>query len=226
VTTFGTGFIDRYEAAGLRKNPFTAPRQPAAGDFDVARLFVDRGIADPPPPGSRAFVQVIGASGMGKSSQLKKWREQTPGPFHYIARSPYTQRWATPPLADSTTSLIYGDEINRMPAALRACWFRLLARHDATLVIGTHVDLSSLAGRSGFDVITHHIAPLDANTFDRVVERRLEAYATHDAPRLQLDDNDLHDILNETGGVPGAAEVALHQLVAKCVRLEQSGTKT
>ena len=87
-------FVDRYRAAGLRSNPFTAPEAP-----DAAPPFVlDRNCGPAPTAGERTLVQVIGDSGFGKSTQLSHWRAAAPGPYHYIPRAPYRERWATPPI--------------------------------------------------------------------------------------------------------------------------------
>ncbi len=182
-------------------------------DFDCERLFVDRGLPDPPTGHSGTLVQVIGESGMGKSTQLQQWRRKTPGPFHYIARQPYRDRWASPPPAEAVGT-IYGDEIDRMPKPLRAKWFRSLARAGTTLIIGTHVDLSALGRRCGFTVTSHYLQPIDHETLRQIVDARLKAFATGSTPRLTLSDADIDLVLEESDGIPGRADVALHCAVA------------
>lgn len=218
MTVQSRGFIDRYQAVGLQRNPFVAAQLPAAGDFDSKNLFVDRGIPGPPPPYSKSLVQVIGDSGLGKSSQIQRWRADQPGPLHYIPRSSYRSRWASPPTPANSAGTIYGDEIDRMPATVRARWFAALARTKTTLIIATHQDLTRIAKTCGFEVITHQLTPVDSAELRSIVDQRFRTYATSDdGPQINLDDATLEHVLLKSGGNPGAAEVVLHQLVAHLV---------
>ena len=214
-------FSDRYRSAGLSHNPFAAPQ---AGDRPVT-AFVDRGLPAPPPPGSATLVQVIGESGLGKSSQLAHWRNWSPGPYHYIARRPYRERWTAPPKpVDGVT--IYGDEIDRMPRPLRRRWFRELAQAAATLVIGTHVDLRAIGEASGFSVITHELQPVDRETLRAIIDRRLDAAKLASPAATELDlrfsDADVERVLAASNGVPGEADVWCHQILADIVSDEVS----
>ena len=114
------------------------------------------------------MVQVIGDQGMGKSTHLAEWRRLRPGPFHYIPRRPLRDRRRPAPIAP----LVYGDEIDRMPPRLRSRWFSQLAAVDATVVIGTHRDLSSIARRAGFDVRTHRLRPVTRAELAVVLDRQ------------------------------------------------------
>jgi len=209
-------FTDRYRAAGITHNPFAAPRfgEPPAS------AFVDRAIPAPPPPGSKTLVQVIGASGLGKSSQLAHWRGETPGPYHYIPRRPYSKRWARPPMARSGEP-VYGDEIDRMPAPLRRWWFRQLAASNATLVIGTHEDLQALGETSGFSVLTYWLQPADHNTMRAIIDRRLESAMLsslrHGDIDLRFSDEDVERVLAASSGVLREADVCCHQILAEMV---------
>ncbi len=209
-------FSDRYRSAGITHNPFAAPQ---ASDPPVI-AFVDRGLPAPPPPGSTTLVQVLGESGLGKSSQLAHWSEASPGPYHYIPRRPYLDRWATPPgPIDGAT--IYGDEIDRMPVPLRRRWFHRLARAASTLVVGTHVDLRTLGEASGFSVITHELQPVDHHTLRTIIERRLEAVKlpsrSDGALEIRFSDSDIDRVLEASNGVPGEADVWCHQILAEIV---------
>lgn len=210
----GSTFVDRYHEAGLTHNPFVSPQLPAALDVNVDAIYIDRGLSDPPAPGSRSLVQVIGEEGMGKSTQLQWWRSSQPGPFHYIPREPYRDRWATPPVRQPT---IYGDEIDRMPVVLRRRWFKTLAKAKATLIIGTHVDLTALGQRSGFTVITHHLETLDAPKMREMIDARLAACSNGVEPRLELSDADIDLILSKSRGIPRDADEICHTLVAERV---------
>ncbi len=209
---------DRYRDVGLAGNPFTAQALPAAADFDHEKHFVCRGLPAPPPPGSKTLVQVIGVSGMGKSTQLQRWRCDVPGPFHYIPRTPYRQRWSRPPTPPLNRPLVYGDEIDRMPAPLRLGWFGRLARLNATVVIGTHDDLAWIGRRCGFSVVTHVLEPFDIQLLRKLTERRMNSHSIGQAERLRLADDELAQVLLDADGVPGKAEVALHRAVAHRVR--------
>lgn len=208
-------FEDRYRDAGLTRNPFAA-RMP---DDPLSAVFIDRGLRAPPPPRSKTLVQVIGESGLGKSTQLQHWRADVPGPYHYIVRRPYSHRWAKAPITD----LVYGDEIDRMPAPLRAAWFRELRRREATVVIGTHADLTATARRAGFDaVITHHLEPLDRETMQVLLEQRLEEVSMPGG-HASFSKEDLAAIHRESHGRPGDVEVAAHRALAKLVETLSAG---
>ena len=212
-------FADRYRAAGITHNPFAAPRfgEPPAS------AFVDRGIPAPPPPGSKTLVQVIGPSGYGKSSQLAHWRGETPGPYHYIPRRPYSKRWATPPMARSGET-VYGDEIDRMPAPLRRWWFRQLASKEATVIIGTHTDLQTLGEASGFSVRSHRLEPVDHQLMRAIVELRLDSARLPSigqaAIELRFSDNDIERVVAASSGIPREADVWCHQILAEKVSVE------
>lgn len=213
------GFVDRYEAVGLTQNPFVAAQLPAAGDLNCEKLFVDRGLPAPPPAFAKSLVQVIGDSGLGKSTQLQQWRSTQPGPLHYIPRVPYRSRWSAPPRPAHATGTIYGDEIDRMPSALRAQWFRSLAQANITLIIATHRDLTSLGNLFGFEVITHILTPVDRAGLRSIVDRRMSAFATApDQQQINLDDAVLDQVWQQSGGNPGAAEVVLHSKIAHLVQ--------
>lgn len=201
---------DRYRAVGLTGNPFTT----RGHDEHAAECFVPRGIDDPPPPGARTLVQVIGPSGWGKTSHVGHWRRITPGPYHYVPRRPYAARWVAPPIGD----LVYGDEIDRMPRPLRRRWLRQLARIGATVVIGTHADLSSVAARAGLDVVTHRLGPIDRPTLDAIIAARLASAAVSDrSPTFAFADEELALIHAKSRGSVRAAEVYCHELLAERV---------
>jgi hypothetical protein len=202
---------DRYRALGLRHNPFAAPERGAP----PLTAFVDRGLPHPPAPGSTTLVQVIGDSGLGKSTQLQHWRQHTPGPYHWIPRTPYAARWARPPQADDAEGIIYGDEIDRMPAPLRRRWFRQLARAGTTLVIGTHADLSSLGKRAGFSVVTHQLQPAGPELLAEMANRRLIDAACGPIPAVQFSTVEVADVAARCNGNPGAADELFHQLLAQ-----------
>ena len=201
-------FHDRYLDVGLRQNPFIA----RACVEEPPRAFIDRGIPNPPPPGSGTLVQVIGDSGLGKSAHLTHWRTLTPGPYHYIVRRPYRSRWRRPPIGP----LVYGDEIDRMPSPLRRRWLHRLAGESATAVIGTHIDLRTEAERAGFTVMSHQLTVLDEPTLAVFLDQRLAASAIDDR-HVRFSPAEVAEIFDASAGNPQRAEVAAHRVLANRV---------
>ena len=202
--------IDRYEQHGLSGNPFAC-----SPNFDLS-LFVDRGLPAPPPPGSGAMIQIIGDRGVGKSTQLAHWRSHLPGVHHYVS---VENRWQLPPLAP----LVYADEVDRLPRVLRWRWLRALGAQQATVVVGTHVDIGATARRAGLEVQTHQIGLPSPLAFEQMVEQRFVAAslvdpggsAARDALRLTADE--IADIYRRSGGSLRSAEVVGHDVVARRV---------
>ena len=202
---------DRYGVVGLHRNPFAVADH---GGERAGAVFVDRGVPRPPPPGAMTVVQVLGDQGAGKTTHVMHWRAAAAGPYHYFPKRPYTQRWRRPPVE----TLVYGDEIDRMPRPLRWWWFRQLARVEATVVIGTHVDLSRLAMRTGFAAQAHVLDRVDIDTFGAIVERRLEVDAIAGRPRFHFTDADIESVHAKSQGRLRVAEGLLHELLAERVR--------
>lgn len=206
--------FDRYHQVGLRNNPFYAnmsddPQEPVTGPW-----FVDRGLAPPPPAGSGVLVQVIGDQGMGKSTHIAEWRRLQPGPLHYIPRHPYHDRWRPPPIG----ALVYGDEIDRMPVPLRRRWLRQLGLVGATVVVGTHRNLTGVARRAGFEVRTHRLGPVSRSELAAVLERRLRAAAVDRVVSVAFTGSDVIAIHAESGGNLRAADSIAHRILAERVR--------
>ncbi|MDH4279008.1 MAG: hypothetical protein OEW83_13110 [Acidimicrobiia bacterium] len=207
--------FDRYHQVGLRNNPFSAdvsddPHEPVTGPW-----FVDRGLAPPPPAGSRVLVQVIGDQGMGKSTHLAEWRRLRPGPLHYIPRRPYRDRWRPPPVG----ALVYGDEIDRMPVPLRRRWLQQLGLVGATVFVGTHRNLTGVARRAGLEVRTHRLGPVSPSELAVVLDRRLQAAAIAGrAVGVVFTASDVAAIHAESGGNLRAADSIAHRLLAERVR--------
>ena len=142
---------DPYRRRGLRVNPF------AYGDAALdAAGWADRGLPPPAEPGQRRLVQVIGVSGAGKTTTLRRWAAAAPGPWYYVPRGP--RRLRPLPVAP----LVYWDEANRAPAALRRRALRTAARLGYTVVAGTHDDLSADAHAAGLAVDTVTLSTITA----------------------------------------------------------------
>jgi len=180
---------------------------------------VPRGLPEPPVARSKTLVQVIGDQGAGKTTHVQHWRRSAPGPYHYIPRRPYRGRWLTGPVGE----LVYGDEIDRMPRVLRRWWFRQLARVEATVVIGTHKDLTRLGKRFGFTVRTHELPALDEETLGTIINRRLQTHALDTRPVLvSFDSADIKRIFDKSDGSLRVAEVLCHELLAERVLYSSS----
>jgi len=153
---------DPYRRCGLAANPF------AHGDAgEPAAAWVDRGLPPPPAPGARRLVQVIGVKGAGKTSTLRRWRDAGPAPWRYVPRG--ARRLRPLPVAP----LVYWDEADRAPAALRRWALRAAARRGATVVAGTHADLGAEAQRAGLGVDTLVLPPITAAELTTWAARRL-----------------------------------------------------
>jgi hypothetical protein len=140
---------DPYRRCGLRSNPFADD----IGSDD----WTDRGLPEPPRPGECRLVQVIGVSGAGKTTTLRRWRTAAPGPWHYVARGLHRGR----PLP--VAPLVYWDEVNRALGPLRRWALRTAARRRATVVAGTHEDLAAEATAAGLEVVTIVLPPITAD---------------------------------------------------------------
>lgn len=142
--------VDPYLRCGLRANPFV--REPDQAWSEPG--WIERAPQAPPAPGRNRLVQLIGVRGAGKSTTLRRWCSTAPGPWRYVPPGP--GRWRPLPVAP----LVYWDEIDRCPALLRrVAWWRA-ARIGATVVAGSHVDLSAQARRAGLRVDSLEFPPI------------------------------------------------------------------
>lgn len=201
---------DGYARLGLSGNPFVADRDRAV-DPD---LWLERvGMPDPPTAGLGLLVQLIGPKGAGKTSHLLRWRESAPGPYHYVA--PGRQRWAMPPLGP----LVYWDEVDRLATPVRRVAFGRAAKVGATIVAGTHEDLSAPARRAGLDVLTHDFPGLTPAVLREWCDLRIAAVRIPGAAvSFVLDPNLLARVCDEVGPSLREAAFLLHHHVADRAR--------
>jgi hypothetical protein len=134
---------DPYLACGLKRNPFALEIGPIP-----AHLWLDRGSSQVPTANDGTLWQVLGVRGAGKSSQMQRWREQTGGAYHYCQPN-VLSRFTPPPVA----SIAYWDEADRIAPVVLHNAFARAAQVGATIVIGTHRDLSADASRAGIKTI-------------------------------------------------------------------------
>lgn len=202
-------FADRYREVGLVRNPFSTQA------LAERHVFLDRGLSQP-KPFTGTMVQLVGDRGFGKSTHLHHWRSGEPGPYHYIPLEPYRERWSTPPSA--ATGIVYGDEVDRMPVALRRSWFRALAKAQATVVVGTHDDLSKVARRAGLAVVTYALAPLTLDELVELLSRRFQSNAitvgTDSRDTFCFTNDEVAEIYATSLGVPREVDAACHRLLA------------
>jgi len=100
-----------------------------------------------------------------------------------------------------------------MPQLLRRRWFEELATAGATLVIGTHTDLSKLGERVGFEVTTKYVRPLSADEIGTMLDLRLGSVGIQ-AERFRFSASEVIQIHQSSGGVAGAADVFAHRMLA------------
>ncbi len=200
-----------YAALGLTGNPFVAESRPGV----EAHLWISRpGLPEPPVPGGRRLVQVIGPKGAGKTSALLHWRDQVPGPYHYVAMG--WRRWAVPPVGD----IVYWDEVDRLAGPARIAGFARAAAARATVVTGTHADLSRLARACGLRVLTHEYSMLTPQQLQEWATRRIGGAALAGAqPQLVLDDETARQVCDRAGPSLRSAGVELHKWAARQAEL-------
>ncbi|WP_425307347.1 hypothetical protein AADG42_00845 [Ammonicoccus fulvus] len=201
---------DGYARLGLSGNPFVADRDRAV----EPDLWLDRaGVPEPPAAGLGLLVQLVGPKGAGKTSHLLRWREAAPGPYHYVA--PGRQRWAMPPVAP----LVYWDEVDRLAAPVRRIVFGRAARMRATVVAGTHEDLTAPARHAGLGVVTHHFPGLTPAVLRAWCDLRIAAVTLPGTSSvLDLNDALLAAVCAEVGPSLREAAFLLHHHVAERAR--------
>jgi hypothetical protein len=192
---------DPYRRCGLAANPF------AHGGAGEPAAWVDRGLPPPPAPGGRRLVQVIGVKGAGKTSTLRRWRDAEPAPWRYVPRG--ARRLRPLPVAP----LVYWDEVDRAPAALRRWALRTAARRGATVVAGTHADFGAQARRAGLAVDTVVLPPITAGELTTWAGRRLTAVGA--GPDWALPAPVAADVAARAGASWRAAGDLLHVWVAR-----------
>lgn len=200
-------WIDPYQQLGLRCNPFIAEQIPGV----AADLWLDRGFSQAPSPGTQTLVQLIGDKGAGKTSHLLHWQQQTGGSYAYYP--PGWGRWKIPPVE----AIAYWDEADRIPMPLLLRSLANATRRQATIVVGTHVDLSWAAHWTGLKVQTIEFPIITLEEIRSWANRRIAAVQLPDVPsvELSLDTEILEEILAQSNNSWRTIATHLHIWVAK-----------
>lgn len=154
-----------YHKLGLHRNPFIAPE-----NLEIpSQRWLDFGFSQAPPIQKRLLWQLIGEKGAGKTSHLLHWRQQTGGVYYCC--QPGWKQWLLPPVA----KIAYWDEANRilLPILVISLWKARLI--DATIVIGTHDDLSKIAKLFNFEIKTIKLSTLCVENLLQWTKKLIEA---------------------------------------------------
>ncbi|WP_242688189.1 hypothetical protein [Alienimonas californiensis] len=206
-----------YAALGLRHNPFLADPVPGVAE----PFWIVRDVPPPPEPGQRRILQLLGEKGAGKTSLSLHWRRERPGPYRYVPPTlPLLDGWrrfAPLPVAP----LVYWDEADRVPAALLWWGLRRAAKSGATVVVGTHRDLTPEATRAGLPLRSHEFPPLTPEALRAWCAPRIAAAAlpgTAPADRLTVPAEVLRQTCEAAGSSLREASVILHVWAARAAR--------
>lgn len=193
--------LNPYLALGLRCNPFVLEQ-----DWEIAQsLWIDRGYSEPPRPKARQLVQIIGVKGAGKTSHLRRWQSETGGPYCYYP--PGWQRIKMP----KVDVIAYWDEADRIPFPYLLLALGAAADDCATIVAGTHRDLSLAAKLVRLPVKTIWIKPFSAQLLGQWVMKRIEAVRIAGvACSLALSNRDAREIAITANGSWREAADLLH----------------
>ncbi|MGL5081788.1 MAG: hypothetical protein ACRC8A_09905 [Microcoleaceae cyanobacterium] len=200
-------WTDPYEELGLRCNPFIAEQTAGVSKG----LWLDRGFSQAPQPGRRMLVQFMGEKGAGKTSHLLHWQQQTGGSYAYYP--PGWGRWQIPPIEP----IAYWDEADRIPLPLLFGALAQASRQRATIVVGTHRDLS-WAGRSvGLKVRTIQFSSLTPEAILAWAKQRIEAARLPGCQSvdLQLHQAEIEQIATKSGTSWRKVATELHILAAQ-----------
>ncbi|MEM9701256.1 MAG: hypothetical protein AAF907_02280 [Planctomycetota bacterium] len=206
-----------YARLGLSRNPFTADPAPGV----ASELWVNRPAPEPPRAGQRRLVQLLGEKGAGKTSLLLRWRDEEAGPYRYVPPTfPLRDGWRRALLLP-VRPLVYWDEADRAPAPLLRFALHRAARTGATVVVGTHHDLTPEATRAELPVQTHAFPPLTPDALRAWCKPRIAAAALPDQPATALPvvpDDILRETCDAAGSSLREASVILHLWAARLAR--------
>ncbi len=171
-------------------------------------LSIEREV-DPPEPGRRQFIQVVGARGAGKTSLLLHWRRRLDGPYIHVEAG--RARWRPVPIAP----IAYWDGAGRIPRVILRRALTAAAGAGATIVIGTHADRGSLGRQAGMMVRSIRLPPPTAATVQVWAARCIAAVtAVERPPALTVDEQLAASVAAECGGSWRVVRDLLHSWAA------------
>jgi hypothetical protein len=180
---------DPYVLQGLKRNPFALE----IGSVP-AHLWLDRGSSIAPLSNSKMLWQFLGVKGAGKSSQLQHWREQTGGAYHYCDPT-WRSRLTPPPVA----GMAYWDEADRIAPVMLSNALARAARFGATIVVGTHRDLSAEALRAGIQhVQTVQLGRISRSQLLEWATKRIQASSLPSGTMYSISENDASRMLERS----------------------------
>jgi hypothetical protein len=201
--------LDPYHRIGLRRNPFLAPESLIISN----ERWLDFGYSVAPLPNQRLFIQVIGQKGVGKTSHLVHWHQQTGGEYFY--QPPWNWQ-LQPPVA----SIAYWDEANRIALHKLISALHQAYRQHSTIVAASHWNLKLIAQIVGFPVKTLHLSTLTPDSLQRWIQIQL---AAEQLPEAMIDISPLShqevtEVVAYSQGSWRTASSYLHRWVAKQAR--------
>lgn len=196
-----------YRSIGLSRNPFAT--EPC--DDVPDGLWADRGLPEAPPAAPGSLVEVVGASGAGKTSHLVRWARILEAPYHYTPPGP--RRWQVP----RRTDVLLWDEADRAPWPVRRLvWWRT-RRRGGTVVISGHRSLAGEARRAGLSPTTFELGSLGLAHLAAWARRRVAAAALDGMPAW-VEDLPLAVVAATAGASLVEAADLLHVEVARLAR--------
>jgi hypothetical protein len=201
---------DPYAALGLTRNAFVCDDPRALPDG----LWLDHGLQGAPEPAARTALQVIGVRGAGKTSLLSRWHASTGGVYRWVP--PAMARWRPLPCAP----ICYWDEADRAPQIILTLSLLRARRVGATVVLGTHTDLSRQIRRAGLDARTLTLPAPGSDSVMQWATLRIAAVRISGAasPGLTLDEATAARIAASAGGSWRTVGDQLHAWAADASR--------
>lgn len=167
---------DPYLKVGLKRNPFITSEL-----LEVpTQLWLDMGFSCAPKTQDRLLFQIIGKKGAGKTSHLLHWRAQTGGNYYYCET--FINSWKIPPVQ----AIVYWDEADRIPLPILICSLCRARFLNATIVVGTHKDLSLLARIIGLKVNIIKLDTLSSANLVRWAQKAINAVSISSSIHSQL----------------------------------------
>lgn len=166
---------DPYRLLGLKRNPFVIESKPGVS----SEHWIDQ-IPELPFPQKkqRQLIQILGHKGAGKTSLILHWQKYVGGPYHYVP--PDVGKYHFPKIKE----LCFIDEADRLPLFYKPIIFALAKAKQATLVVGTHEDLSIWAKIFQMSVQTIQFPPLNTKIITLWANHRINSTRLEEEPCL------------------------------------------